>query len=94
MYGIEIPKTVNHALEIDQEAGTDFWRKTLQLEMSKILPAVKVLDKNEAKLVGYQQIPCHMVFNVKMDFTQKARYIAGGHKTVYPETPTYAGVVT
>ena len=24
-YGIEIPKTVHHALEIDQETGTDFW---------------------------------------------------------------------
>ena len=26
-YGIEIPKTVNRALEIDQETGTDFWQK-------------------------------------------------------------------
>ena len=76
-YGIEIPKSVHRALEIGQETGTDFWRKALQLEMSKILPAVKILDKNEAKLVGYQQIPCHIVFDVKMDFTRKARYVAG-----------------
>ena len=93
-YGIEIPKMVNCALEIDQETGTDFWLKALQLEMSKILPAVKVLDKNEAKPVRYQQIPCHIVFDVKMDFTRKARYITGGHKTVDPEMPTYTSVVT
>ena len=85
---------VNCALEINQETGTDFWRKVLQLEMSKTLPAVKILGKIEAKPVGYQQIPCHIVFNVKMDFIQKVRYITGGHKTVDPKTPTYASVVT
>ena len=62
--------------------------------MSKILPAVKILDKNVTKPVGYQQILCHIIFDVKMDFTQKARYVTGGHKTVDPETPTYASVVT
>ena len=28
-----------------------------------------------------------------MDFTRKARYVAGGHKTQMPEAPTYASVV-
>ena len=33
----------------------------------------KVMD-----LSGYQEIGCRMVFNVKMDFTCKARFVAGG----------------
>ena len=88
-YGIEIPKTVERALEIDKETGTDFWAKALRLEMLKIFPAVKILDEGAQHPVGHQMIPCHIVFDVKMDFTRKARFVAGGHKT-QPETPTYA----
>ena len=43
--------------------------------------------------VGYQQIPCHMIFDVKMDFTRKVRYVAEGHKTDPPTSQTYASVV-
>ena len=93
-YGIEVPKTVERALEIDKETGTDFWAKALQLEMSKIFPAMKILDEGSPQPVGHQIIPCHIVFDVKMDFTRKARYVAGGHKTGEPETPTYASVVS
>ena len=74
--------------------GTDYWRKALKLEMSKIFPAVNILDDGVNEPVGYQLIPCHIVFDVKMDFTRKARYVAGGHKTEEPEAPTYASVVS
>ena len=43
-----------------------------KLEMLKIMSAVKILDSIEAKPIGYQQIPCHIIFDVKMDFTRKA----------------------
>ena len=81
-------------MEIDRETGTDFWAKALQLEMSKIFPAVKILDEGMPQPVGHKVVPCHIVFDVKMDFTRKARYVAGGHKTGEPETPTYASVVS
>ena len=32
--------------------------------------------------------------DVKMDFTRKARYVEGGHKTKTPDTLTYASVVS
>ena len=93
-YGVEVPKTVERALEIDRETGTDYWRKALQLEMSKIFPCMKILEEGSSTPIGYQTIPCHIVFDVKMDFTRKARYVAGGHKTSEPEAPTYASVVS
>ena len=51
--------------------------------------------KEEGKCapVGYQEINCHMILDVKMDFTRKTRFVSGGK---YPETPasaTYASVV-
>ena len=48
------------------------------------------------KLVGYQEICCHMIFDIKMDkkFTHKARYDAGGHTTDPPSSITYSRVVS
>ena len=36
----------------------------------------------------------HLVFDVKMDFTRKARWVLDGHKTPSPIGSTYAGVVS
>ena len=54
----------------------------------------QILDSIEAKPISYQQIPCHIIFDVKMDFTRKAQYVARGHKTEDPTTPTYASIVS
>ncbi len=44
--------------------------------------------------IGYKWIPIHMMFNVKMDFTQKAWLVAGGHTTDPPSSMTYSSVVS
>jgi Reverse transcriptase (RNA-dependent DNA polymerase) len=62
--------------------------------MKVILPAVKILDEGATAPIGYQQIPCHIVFYIKIDFTRKARFVAGGHVTNPPSTHTYASVVS
>jgi hypothetical protein len=38
----------------------------------------------------YQEIRCHMIFDVNMeDFHRKARFVAGGHTTDPPHAMTY-----
>ena len=37
---------------------------------------------------GYKEITVHMVFDIKMDFTRKARLVAGGHMTDVPPSVT------
>jgi Reverse transcriptase (RNA-dependent DNA polymerase) len=44
-------------------------------------------------LIGFQEIGCHIVFDVKMDFTCKARFCASGHTTEAPASVTYSSVV-
>ncbi len=39
------------------------------------------LSNQVAELRGFQEIECHIIFDVKMDFTRKARFVAGGHMT-------------
>ena len=93
-FGIELPHNVKRALEIDAETGTTYWRDAIRKEMATISPVIDILDENASAPVGYQCIPCHMVFDVKMDFTRKARFVAGGHVTEPPSSITYASVVS
>lgn len=92
-FGIELPHTVKRALEIDRETGTTFWIDAIKKEMGTTHPAFKFLAAGSPLPVGYQKIPIHMVFDIKMDFTRKARLVAGGHKTEPPASITYASVV-
>ena len=62
--------------------------------MKVILPALKILEEGAPAPIGFQQIPCHIVFDIKIDFTRKARFVAGGHVTNPPSTQTYASVVS
>ena len=45
-------------------------------------------------LRGHKEIRYHIVFDVKMDFTRKARFVAGGHMTDAPSSLTYSSVVS
>ena len=98
-FGIKVPKSVEEAYRLDKESATDFWAKAIQKEMSRIREAMKLydgtLDEVRTKLVGYQMIRCHMIFDVKMEgLTRKACFVAGGHTTETPKSLTYASVVT
>jgi hypothetical protein len=44
--------------------------------------------------VGCQEIDCHMIFDVKMDLTRKARFVAGGQTTKTPTSITYSSVIS
>jgi hypothetical protein len=88
-----LPKTVPEALRLDDTNNT-LWQDAIKKEMKIIMPAVKILEEGTISPIGYQQIPCHIVFDVKMDFTRKARFVAGGHVTHPPSTQTYASVVS
>jgi len=79
---------------IDKETKTTFWRDAIHKEMKNNRMAFKFLEENQSVPIGYKWIKCHMIFDVKMDFTRKARYIAGGHMTDPPSSITYSSVVS
>ena len=93
-YGIEIPKTIKRALEIDKETGTTFWTDAIRKEMKAILPAFEILPEGAPIPVGHTKIEMNMIFDVKADFTRKARYVARGDQTEPPASLTYASVVS
>jgi hypothetical protein len=80
-------------MKIDSITGTDFWKKAIDKEMINVQPAFEFRDGDKIP-VGYKHIDCHMVFDVKLDLTRKARYVAGGHQTDPPKDMVYASVVS
>ena len=94
-FGIEIPKTVARALEIDKETGTTFWEDAIKKEMNTVLVAFHILKEGAATPVGYNYMSCHMIFDCKQGTLQrKARYVGDGHKVEEPDCSTYASVVS
>jgi len=93
-YGIELPKTVKRALEIDKETGTTFWRDALEKEMKNVGIAFKMLEEDEKVPPGYEHIFCHVVMDIKPDMTRKCRLVAGASHTEPESGITYASVVS
>ena len=94
-FGIEVPKTVAEAHDLDRKNGNTLWMDAIVKEMREVQKAFKIIPDDQTAPIGYQKIPCHMVFDIKMeDFKHKARLVAGGHKTEAPATITYASVVS
>ena len=96
-FGVWILKSVQEAKELDHQNGNNLWWEAICKEMKNVRPAFKVWEKHVSQLPpGYQQIKCHMVFDVKMgeNFHWKARFVAGGHTTETPSTLTYSSVVS
>jgi hypothetical protein len=90
-----LPKTINEALELDKKNGNTFWADAIAKEMKDVCVAFKILLDGQSAPIGYQKIPCHMIFDIKMeDFRCKAKLDAGGHMTKAPATITYASVVS
>lgn len=92
-YGFKLPKTVKKALKINKATGTDFWALAIAKEMKKVQPVFKVLDEEAKKPIDYKQIQYHMIFDVQIDFTQTARFMAGSHMTNPPSSITYFSVM-
>ena len=61
--------------------------------MKNIRVAFDIKKKDTKISPGYSYLHCHLIFYVKMDFTQKDRFFANGSATTITSTSIYAGVV-
>ena len=93
-YGIEIPTSIEHAIELDRKNGNTFWQDALAKEMTNVGIAFEVLEQGQKAPVGWSKASGHLVWDVKMDFTRKARWVLDGYKCKDPIGSTYAGVVS
>ena len=93
-YGIEVPRTLEEALALDEKNSNKYWSDAVGKEMGNIMVAFEILGPDDRPPPGWTKSSGHLIFDVKMDFTRKARWVKDGHKTPDAITPSYAGVVS
>jgi hypothetical protein len=94
-FGIEVPKSWDNCIILDKENGNTLWQDPVRKEMKNVRIAFQVLNEDGDFPLTYQEIRCHMIFDVKMeDFRRKACFVAGEHTTYIPHAMTYARFVS
>jgi hypothetical protein len=94
-FGIQVPKRIKNAIDLDKKNGNRLWQDAIKTELMQLTDyqTFIVLDSGEDIPTGYQIIPYHMVFDVKYDLRHKARLVAGGNWTVNDKEYIYSGAV-
>ena len=81
---------VAKALCLDDENGNTYWSDAIKKEMGKAkvsyisMDGVKpeyVRTNKVDRLHGFQEVKCYIIFDIKVDFTQIAWFVAGSHMT-------------
>jgi hypothetical protein len=94
-YGKEIPTSIAHAYEIDKKNGNTLWGDAIKKEMTNVGVAFEILPEDGQPPPGWSKVSGHIIFDVKMDYTRKARWVLNGHLTPdATDVSTYAGVVS
>jgi hypothetical protein len=94
-FGIQLPRSVKEAYELDKKNGNTKWADAITLQVAQQLDykTFKVMPKGTAVPQGYKHIKLHFVFDVKHDGCHKACLVAGGHLTDEPDDSVYSSVV-
>jgi len=62
--------------------------------MCNVCIAFEILEEGSKPLVGWSKVSGHLIWDIKMDFSRKSRWVLDGHKTPGPTGSTYARVVS
>jgi hypothetical protein len=62
--------------------------------MGNVCIAFEILGQNAKAPPGWFKASSHLIFDVEMDFTRKARWVKDGHKSPDSKTSSFARVVS
>ena len=60
-------------MEIDRRNENTTWKDVLALEMFNVGVAFEILEEGQAAPLGWSKVSGRLIWDVKMDFTRKAR---------------------
>lgn len=80
-YGVVVPQSVRHALDLDSENGDDVWLQAIRKEVASLLAlnCFQFFSPDYKPSSDYQFTKLSMIFEVKQEGRRKARLVAGGH---------------
>jgi hypothetical protein len=73
-HGVETLTSVDNANEVDRRNNNTFWKDALAKEMTEVGVAFEALKESIKAPIGWSKVTGHLVLDVKMDFTRKARW--------------------
>ena len=77
MCGIQVPRSVAEAIQLDRENNTTLWMDAIEKEMKNVMCAFEFNDGNTIP-IGHKKIPVNVIFDVKMmTLTRTLRLVAG-----------------
>ena len=88
-----MPRTTKEAIAFDEDNGKTFWQDAIDLEMDTIMPGFDFAEDNKPS-PGYSKSSGHLIFDVKMDFTRKLRWVEDGHFSPDQSDSNNAGLVS
>ena len=91
---MEIRSSVEHAIQIDDINGNRLWQEALDKEMLNGSVAFEILRTGVPVPVGWKKSYGNLIWDVNMDFTQKACSVKVGHCKPDPKESNYAIVVS
>ena len=96
MYGYQVPRSHEQAMELDMKNGNTKWRNSEILELSQVLGygTFNDLGKGVRAPAGHKKISVHFVYTVKHNGRHKSRLVAGGHMTATPIDSVYSSIVS
>ena len=72
-YELEVPRSMEYAMQIDKANKNMFWNDAIDKEMCNVWVVFELLDKGNKPSPGWTKSSGHLIFDIKMDFTRKAR---------------------
>ncbi len=85
-FGIEVPMLIAHTKQLDTKNGDTYWQDAIAKEMANVGIAFAIQDEGVKAPPGWTRANGHLVFDGKMDFTRKYRWVKDGHRTPDPTT--------
>jgi hypothetical protein len=86
--------SIEDALRLDKINGDIQWYDATMKEMQNIRVAFDIKSHGMKPPPGHEYADLMMVYDIKMDYTQKARLCACGDQTEPPKEITYSSVVS
>ena len=93
-YGIEIPTSHKEEIRLDTLNRNKLWADSRKLAMINVGVTLRVLKTGDKATPGWNKASGSIIYDVKIDFTQKNRCLKDGNQTLNPKTSCYAGVVS
>ena len=78
-YDIKVPKTVAEAHRLDRETGNVFWTDEIAKETKNVSISFSIMEERTKSSTGYKNIGGRIIFDLKINFTRKSRWVATGY---------------